>query len=139
MRVAMHAAHEDKFVSMTREMGTWVDHVLGRSFHKYCPDESWMPAVNFYEDDTRYYLVADLAGVEAEGIDVRPEDGNLVLSGYRQTPDVPKPSGNVRLHHMEIDHGHFCRSMEMPDDVDVDRVEAFYKSGLLWVELPKKS
>ena len=139
MRVAGQASREDKFASITKHMGEWVDQVLGTGFHKYRPSEAWSPTINLHEDETHYCIVVDLAGVEAEEIDLRPEGNILVLSGYRQSPGVTEATGSVRLHHMEIDHGQFSRSMEIPQDVDVDRIEAFYKQGLLWIRLPKKS
>jgi HSP20 family molecular chaperone IbpA len=39
---------------------------------------------------------------------------------------------------MEIDHGSFCREVELPHDVARDRISAVYRDGLLWIELPKK-
>jgi HSP20 family molecular chaperone IbpA len=43
----------------------------------------------------------------------------------------------VRIHLMEIDHGGFCREVELPEDVDKDRIAANYRNGMLWIELPK--
>ena len=43
----------------------------------------------------------------------------------------------VRIHLMEIDHGAFCREVELPEDVDRDRIIANYRNGMLWIELPK--
>jgi HSP20 family protein len=37
---------------------------------------------------------------------------------------------------MEIDYGPFERVLELPSDVDPDRVEAKYRDGLLWIYLP---
>jgi HSP20 family molecular chaperone IbpA len=38
---------------------------------------------------------------------------------------------------MEIDHGGFCREVELPEDVDRERIAANYRNGMLWIELPK--
>src|SRR5215204_2221045 len=38
----------------------------------------------------------------------------------------------------KIDHGTFCREVELPNDVDQDQIAASYQNGLLWVELPKR-
>ena len=138
MRVAMQASHdEDKSASMARQMGQWVDQVLGQGFHKYRPEETWSPMLNLYEDETHYCVVVDLAGVKAEEIELHPETDTLVLSGYRPTPGISDASGNVRLHHMEIDHGPFSRTMELPDDVMSQEVEASYRQGFLWIRIPK--
>jgi HSP20 family molecular chaperone IbpA len=44
----------------------------------------------------------------------------------------------VRVHLMEIDHGMFAREVELPKDVDHERITANYRNGLLWVEIPKR-
>jgi HSP20 family molecular chaperone IbpA len=44
----------------------------------------------------------------------------------------------ISVHLMEIDHGAFCREVELPDDVHRDRIVASHRNGLLWIELPKK-
>jgi HSP20 family molecular chaperone IbpA len=39
---------------------------------------------------------------------------------------------------MEIDHGPFCREVDLPADVAQERIGAAHLNGLLWIELPKK-
>lgn len=139
MELTLAASHDKKARQVAGQMGAWVDQVLGPGFHKYCPGETWTPAVNVYESHTHYVVVAELAGVDASKIDLRVEQRTLVLSGNRPSPDCPEPIGDVQLHHMEIDHGQFCRSLELPADVDPDEVEAFYRAGMLWIHLPKRN
>ena len=129
-------ATEGKFSSLSKQMGKWVDQVLGPTYHNYSSTEAWSPSINVYEDQTHYCLVVDLAGVAAEDI-LRVEEGRLIISGSRETPGLEKLSGPVRVHHMEIDHGRFCRTFKVPDDVDKDRIEASYRNGMLWIRMPK--
>ena len=138
MNGVTQAAHKDKFASRASQVGKWVDKVLGPGFNKYSPAESWAPAINLYEHETHYCVVVDLAGVKHEEINLLTEGSRLTLSGYRQTPGVPELTESAQLHHMEIDHGQFYRSLELPRDVDSDRIEASYKCGFLWIHIPKK-
>jgi HSP20 family molecular chaperone IbpA len=39
---------------------------------------------------------------------------------------------------MEIDHGNFSRDVELPEDVERDQISAAHRTGMLWIELPKK-
>ena len=133
----MSLAAEDRSSSVAK-MGKWVEQVLGRSFHRYCPGESWSPAINLYEDDASYMVVADLAGLRVEEIRLRVEKNMLVLSGDRQTPTPPDRTGMVRVHLMEIDHGPFCRPVELPENADLDSVQACYRGGFLWIGITKK-
>ena len=141
MRQAVLAKQEERFPSVAREMGQWVEQVLGPGFSQFRPGKEWAPAVNLYEDETRYYMIVDLAGVKAKQIDLRVEDGVIILAGERPSPGVPESKGLKRLHLMEIEHGPFCRKIELPGDAaleNVEAIEAWYRSGYLCVEIPKK-
>jgi len=144
MNVAIQVAGED-FSSIARELTRWIDGILGRDYHRYHSGQTWSPSINLYEDSSCYYLVADLAGMEAEGIELLIENRRLILRGVRPGPIPPasvaeRSEGKVafRLHHMEIDNGPFHRTIELPASVDNDRVEAKYRNGFLWVIMPKK-
>ncbi len=113
------------------------------------PEPTWSPSVNLYEAESAYRVCMDLAGVDKATIDVsvRSAEGDrpatLSVSGQRPVPRSPvasRPGGSrVKVHRMELDHGPFCREVELPRDVDQEAVSATYRSGLLWVELPKAS
>ena len=64
----------------------------------------------------------------------------MLFRSHRTTPAMPEVKGQLRLHHMEIDHGPFCRTIALPQDVAVDAIpDAAYRVGFLYVRLPKKS
>ncbi|MDD4888877.1 MAG: Hsp20/alpha crystallin family protein [Phycisphaerae bacterium] len=110
----------------------------GAGFYRYCPVESWQPAVNLYESKTSYFVCVDLAGMDRESIDVVLNDNVLVISGARDHPRPPESAGHLSIHLMEIDQGPFCRSVEIPTEVDLSAIRATYASGgFLWIELPK--
>ena len=140
MTLLANAQHEDGTRSTGRRMGRWVNKVLGVNYQQFCPTEAWDPAINLYEDAKQYYVIVDLAGVRAEQIDIRvDEKGMLLLAGKREAPEVPHPAGSIRFHLMEIDHGQFCRTVDLPEDADIDKIDAAYKTGLLWIKVPKKA
>ena len=138
MNVAIRLAEENPS-SLAEQMSRWLDRVLGPEYHRYSPGDSWRPSVNLYEDDGSFYVVADLAGVRAESIDLRIDTGQLLLRGQRTSPR-PEAAGAekpLRAHLMEIDHGPFHRSLDLPASADADRIEACYRNGFLWVKVPK--
>jgi len=141
MTVSVQAT-EDKFFSITRRMSRWVEQALEPGYHRYCPAETWAPAINVFEYVTHYCVVVDLAGVSADQIDLRVEGNRreaLVVSGRRAAPGLPDAGKPLRLHAMEIDHGRFSRSLDLPENVDVDLIDATYEKGFLFIRLPKKS
>jgi len=115
----------------------WGDKVLGGGYHQYSSEQSWSPAMNVYESPQKYTLVVDLAGLRGGDIELEAEDGVLRLSGQRDMPDPHEAADRVKIRLMEIDHGWFCRAIEMPYDADDAAISATYRGGLLWITIPK--
>ncbi len=144
MALEVRSAGDEGFASMARNMGRWVNHVLGHQVSRFAASDAWTPAVNFYEDEdeNRYCVVVDLAGVSVSEIDLRIEEGLMMISGQRDVPTLANCPRPPRVHMMEIDHGRFCRKLPLPPDVDVDasaELSASYGNGYLWVHLPRKA
>ena len=110
-----------------------------RGYCQYRPVGSWRPAVNLYESADGYFVGVDLAGLSREAIDVTLNGNVLVISGSREHPRPPGRAADLSIHLMEIEQGPFCRSVEIPSEVDLAAIEARYtRTGYLWVELPKR-
>ena len=137
MSSVLTMAEKDEASPIGGQMGRWMDHVLGPSFQHYRPAENWQPAVNLCEHETFFCAIVELAGMKATDIDLRAEEGLLVLTGERALPGEKEAEGSVRLHLMEIDHGRFQRAIELPENVNIDAIEAFYRNGYLWIRIPK--
>jgi HSP20 family protein len=93
------------------------------------------PAVDCFRrgDPATLTVVADLAGVDPDSIEVVVADRTLVIAGERVRP---KAKGRVSYQQMEIEYGPFQRQLLLGDDVDVDAAEATYECGILTVTLP---
>jgi HSP20 family molecular chaperone IbpA len=89
------------------------------------------PAVDIYENDEEILLQADMPGVVKEDISVNIDNGTLSLSGVRKLPTHGAATweefGNLR----------YVRNFSVPQTIDVDRVEAELKEGILRLHLPK--
>jgi HSP20 family protein len=133
-------ASEPTFGQLTRQMNKMMEQVQKGFF--CLPAETWTPNVNVYENDAAYVVCVDLAGVDKERIDLTLIDNELRLRGVRAVPAHPDnteetPGARWRVHLMEIDHGAFCRTVELPHNVQQSRIRANYRNGLLWIEIPK--
>ncbi len=116
-----------------------VTHQLaGLRFSRSGP-HAWRPAINAYRCEKCITICVDLAGVERSDIDLAIEAQRLSIRGVR---DVPEPGGKedpaVQMIAMEIDYGPFEREVRLPGEVDVKKVRAEQKNGLLWIHLPLK-
>jgi HSP20 family protein len=107
------------------------------SFWRYCATAQWEPSVNICESAEAYHIAADLAGVKREDIDVQVHAGRLLIRGQRCVPRPDVENQQLRVHHMEIEHGSFCRELDLPGDVNAQQIVARYKDGVLWIDLPK--
>jgi HSP20 family protein len=137
-------ASEANFGSVQRQMQRLMEQ-MQQNFFNFCPTETWTPNVNLYENDTAYLVCVDLAGVDKEKIEIVVADQKLTLRGTRMVPTPPNNGPvradahpRLRVHVMEIDHGPFCREVELPADVAHDQIVATHVNGLLWIELPKR-
>jgi len=116
-----------------------VTHQLaGLRFSRSGP-HAWRPAINAYGREQCIRICVDLAGVERSDIELIIEGQHLSIRGVR---DVPEPSDEDReamqMIAMEIDYGPFERGVRLPAEVDVTKVRAEQKNGLLWIHLPLK-
>jgi len=95
----------------------------------------WSPPVDILESDDRIVLRADLPGVEQDDIELRVEDGTLILRGQRKSTAEVRPED---LHRSERPHGTFVRSFSLPQNIDLAAIRASQKNGVLEVVMPKK-
>ena len=101
---------------------------------------TWQPAINAYRCDKCIRVCVDLAGVERSRIDLTVEPERLILRGVRDVPEPTNAEGRaVQLLAMEIDYGPFEREVRLPALVDIEKVNAEQRNGLLWISLPLKS
>jgi HSP20 family protein len=103
-------------------------------------DGSWptlavaYPAVNVWEDGKHVYVEAELPGMELDDLEIYVTGGNqLTIKGERK----PWNPGQGVWHRQERSFGTFTRLIELPYDVDADKVEARFHNGVLTITMPK--
>jgi HSP20 family protein len=78
------------------------------------------PAVDVYENDDEFLVLADLPGIGQNGAEVTLEHERLVLEA-------------------KSDARAFRREFSVPQSIDSDKVSASMKAGVLSVHLPKRA
>ena len=137
MPLQLQSDRED-FSDLSRKMSFMMEELHNRSFHAFSARRGWRPAVNLYESKEEFLICVDLAGMKPAQIDVHTESRTMLIRGDRPMPHQERVSGTVSVHQMEIDWGPFEREIEIPETVDIERINASYKDGLLWVTMPKR-
>jgi HSP20 family protein len=99
----------------------------------------WQPAINAFQCDRGLRICVDLAGVDRSQVELLVDPQRLAIRGTREAPEPTDDEGPaVQMIAFEIDYGPFERVVELPLPVDVARVKAEQRNGLLWIELPFK-
>ncbi|MEW5807367.1 MAG: Hsp20/alpha crystallin family protein [Acidobacteriota bacterium] len=96
---------------------------------------AWSPSVDIYEIADRIVLKVDLPGMKQDEIELKVENYMLTIKGERQLEKETKREDYLRI---ERAYGAFSRSFTLPNTVDVDRIMAEHKNGVLEVVIPKK-
>jgi len=94
------------------------------------------PLINLHDDGESLQMEALAPGVDPSQIEVTVVGNRLTISGEKEgPPSVP----SERMHRAERAAGRFVRTVDLPVEVDPDRVEAVYRNGLLCLTLPRSS
>jgi len=96
----------------------------------------WVPAVDTVETPEALVVRLELPGIDPATIDISVEDGVLDVSARREEERPQERSGWTRYERVT---GAFRRRLELPMPVEVDRIEAESRHGVLTVTLPKKA
>jgi HSP20 family protein len=91
----------------------------------------WRPPLDLVEESGHFVLRADLPGLSPADVEIRVEDGRLVLLGERT-------SEQAAYLRMERPFGRFSAQIVLPPTVDHARIHATHRNGVLEVVLPKK-
>jgi HSP20 family protein len=93
------------------------------------------PPVDVVEDNDGYHFTIELPGLKADSLEVKVEDGTLVINGERNERAWAK---DARVHRAECHYGRIHRAFRLPEDVGHDTIKAAYKDGVLEVTIAKR-
>ncbi len=94
----------------------------------------WRPPVEVFETEDSLQVVAEIAGMQGQDIDVVVEGDILTIQGER--PD-PTNCEHRTYHVARIGYGPFAADVHVPFGVDTEGAEASYTNGFLHVILPR--
>jgi HSP20 family protein len=92
------------------------------------------PLTNITEDADNFYVRAELPGINSNDLDIQVTSNGISISGERK---IPEEGNNVRYHRRERDAGKFSRLINLSGDINVNKVDAALKNGILTVTIPK--
>jgi HSP20 family protein len=133
--VPVHRDELDIFSRLQRDMNrVFDDFFRGGRFPTFSRERLFEPSIDVKETDTEYKIEAELPGMDDKDIDISISQGRLVIKGEKQHEHEEKKGS---YHRVERSFGQFERQVPLPGDVDVDKVDASFKKGVLNISLPK--
>lgn len=89
------------------------------------------PPVDIFESEDGLTVMADLPGVPKEGLDIQVKENTLTIKARARNPQTWSPI------YREFEVFNFFRQFELSDSVDVSRISAELRNGVLTLRLPK--
>jgi HSP20 family protein len=90
-----------------------------------------IPSVDIYENDEEILLYADMPGIAKDSITVNVDNGKLEISGIRKLEITGTASWQ------EFGDIEYRRVFSVPQSINVEKVNAELKEGVLKLHLPK--
>jgi HSP20 family protein len=111
------------------------DETLSRIWKEEVPRRIWSPPVDILERENEVILKVDLPEMNQNDIEIKVEENTLIIRGERKFIQET-PYGNYLQ--IERPYGTFQRTFAIPRMIDLEKIKAAYKDGVLRIVLLKK-
>lgn len=92
------------------------------------------PAVNLWVSPDDTVVTTEIPGVDPKDVDISVSGKSLTLRGSRRAEKIEE---NESYHRKERWSGQFSKTIELPFNIEVDKVNARFSKGVLYIALPK--
>jgi HSP20 family protein len=107
---------------------------VGSAFELAPAGFDWSPHADFVESDSDFSLRLELPGIKPEDVDIQLADNVLTIRGEK---GEEKSDEGKSYHSRERRFGRFVRSVQVPSEVNPEKVDATFRDGVLTVTLEK--
>ena len=94
----------------------------------------WGPKLDVSEGRKNIIVKAEIPGIEAKDLDISIDGRRLNIRGEKKQGETEEEETYYRV---ERSYGYFNRTIELPSEVDPNKVDASYKKGILKIKLRK--
>lgn len=94
----------------------------------------WLPGMNVYETKENLVVEIDIPGIDPKSVEINLQGQMLTVNGERKVPEF---SEEVRVHRHEPGYGRFQRTVQLPVQIDADKVRAKADRGVMTITMPK--
>ena len=97
-------------------------------------ERAWRPQMDIYETPEEVIVLAEVAGIDKENLEVEISSRAIRIRGNREEMTRVE---NATYRLAEIQYGTFERILYLPSPIDTDMVSASYLNGFLQIHLAK--
>ena len=128
----------DNFI---RTVNDEISSLLNRHFDNYFPDANYwedvdklsMP-IEVADKGKEFDIRAELPGVKKEDLDIDIEKDFLKINA-KKFDETKEENKNYK--HSEFSYGEYSRTIQLPEEIDIDKTEAKLEHGVLKIIAPK--
>ena len=129
-----------RFADEIEDLDTRLDRSVEEMFRSVGPifnlaERSWKPFMDMYETPDQIMILAEVAGVDKEDLDVEISNRAVRIRAMRNPHDCGAEAGYLLA---EIQYGKFERVLFLPAPIDPEIVSASYADGMLKIRLAKQ-
>ncbi len=95
-----------------------------------------IPRLDIKEKDSQYILIIEVPGINNKAIDIKTENGRLVISA---NISEAKDNNTTSYYRHERRTSSFKRIIELPQNINEKSLQSSYKDGLLTITFSKKT
>jgi len=130
-----------RFISDFDQIDSEVEKTIDGMFRSISPmfmlsARKWKPQMDIYETPDQILILAEIAGVKKEDLEL--EISNKAVRIYGIRAEFPRGK-NAKYRLAEIQYGRFERILYLPAPIDPEVVSASYSNGFLQIRLAKLS
>lgn len=117
-----------------------ISSILNRHFDNYYPEygfddaEKMTMPLEVRDKKEEYDIRAELPGVKKEDLDIEINENYLTINAVKSEE---KKEDEKFYKKSEFSYGEFSRTVYLPEDVDVEKIDAKLEHGVLKLTVPK--
>lgn len=99
-------------------------------------EEVWQVALDVLENSECVTIVAPIAWIELEEVDLSLNKTVLTIKWSREEPEIYRDEDTV-LRNSECFFGKFIRNVILPENLALNKIKAYMENNLLIITIPK--
>ena len=97
-------------------------------------NQNFQPKFNISENKTSYFIDTDLPGIDKKDINISLNDDMITISGERK---INQKHDDKYKRYNNSNYGTFEKSFHIPDDANIDKIDAKMNNGVLNISIKK--